>query len=81
MDELKQSLFLAKHLMGRTAWHNAAGTNSTNVLDVLWEWGIGELITEELSNKLLLAKDDKQNKNLLARGRNDGQHRDIRQNM
>jgi hypothetical protein len=29
-------------------------------LDVLWEWGKRELTTEELSNNLLLAKDNKQ---------------------
>jgi hypothetical protein len=47
--------------MGRTTWHNAEDTNNTNVLDVLLEWGKEELTTEELSNKLLLDKDDKQN--------------------
>jgi hypothetical protein len=31
------------------------------VLDILWEWGKEQQLTaEELSNKLLLAKDDKQ---------------------
>jgi endo-1,4-beta-D-glucanase Y len=49
--------------MGRTAWHDAVEKNNNKVLDVLWEWGKEELTTEELSNKLLLAKDDKQNKN------------------
>jgi len=58
-DELKQTLFLARHLMGRTAWYNAAETNSRNVLGVLWEWGRKEMTKEGLSNKLLLAKDDK----------------------
>ena len=48
--------------MGRTAWYDAAETKSTKVLDVLWEWGKEELTTEELSNKLLLAKEDKQKK-------------------
>ena len=79
-DELKQILFLAKHLMGRTAWHDAAETKNTELLDVLWELGKKELTTEELSNKLLLAKDNKQKKPL-ARGRNCGQHRVIRENM
>ena len=58
-DELKQTLFLAKHLMGRTTWNDAAETNNTKLLDVLWEWGKEEPTTEELSKKLLLAKDDK----------------------
>jgi len=31
------------------------------VLDILWEWGNEQETTEEISNKLLLAKDDKQN--------------------
>jgi molecular chaperone DnaK (HSP70) len=79
-DELKQTFFLAKDLMGRTAWYNAAETNSTKVLDVLWEWGKEELTTEELSNKLLLVKDDKEKKRL-ARDRNNGQHRVMTANM
>jgi hypothetical protein len=65
-DELKQTLFLAKHLMRRTAWHGAAETKNTELLDVLWELGKEELTTEELSNKLLLAKDDKPKKKCLA---------------
>jgi hypothetical protein len=52
-------LFLAKHLLGRTSWHDAAETNKTKALDVLWEWGKKELNTEGLSNNLLLAKEDK----------------------
>ena len=52
-------MFLPKHLVGRTAWHDAAETNNTKVLDVLWECGKEELTTEELSNKLLLGKDEK----------------------
>ena len=61
-DEVKQTLFLAKYLLGRTALHDATETKNTNVLDVLWELGKEELTTEELSNKLLLAKDDKKKK-------------------
>jgi len=73
---------LAKYATGRTAWHDAAEANNTEILDILWEWGKEQLTTEELSNRLLLAKDDKQNKkNRVTRGRNDGQHRVIRQNM
>ena len=48
--------------MGKTAWHNAAEKNITKLLDVMWEWGKEELTTEELSNKLLLAKEDKKKK-------------------
>ena len=29
-------------------------------MDILWEWGKEQLTTEELSNRLLSAKDDKQ---------------------
>jgi len=45
--------------LGRTAWHDAAETNKTKALVLLWEWGKKELITEGLSNNLLLAKEDK----------------------
>ena len=61
-DELRQTIFLAKDLMGKTVWHNAAEKNITKLLDVMWEWGKEELTTEELSNKLLLAKEDKKKK-------------------
>jgi hypothetical protein len=44
--------------MRKPTWHNAAETKNTNALDTLWEWVKGGLTTEELSNKLLLAKDD-----------------------
>ena len=81
MDEIKQTLFLAKHLLGRTACNDAAETKSTELLDVLWELGKEELTTAELSNKLLLAKDDKQKKKRLARDRNNGQHRVVRESM
>ena len=53
-------MFPAKHSWGRTVWHDAAEANNTEVLDILWEWGKGQLTTEELSNKLLLAKNDEQ---------------------
>jgi hypothetical protein len=52
-------LFLAKYLLGRAAWHAVTETNKTKALDVLWEWGKQKLITEELSNNFLLAKEDK----------------------
>jgi hypothetical protein len=61
-DELKQTLFLAKNLMGRTAWHDAAETKNTKLLDILREWGKEELTREELGNKLLLSKNNKQKK-------------------
>jgi hypothetical protein len=63
-------LLLAKNVKGRTAWHDAAETKNTKVLDVPWEWGKEELTTEELSIKLLLAK--KISKKWLALGRNGG---------
>jgi hypothetical protein len=54
--ELKKKLLLAKHIMGRTAWHGATETNNIVVLEVLWEWIIEELTPAELNNKILLAK-------------------------
>jgi len=48
--------------MGRTAWHDAAETNSTKVLDVVWDWVKEEITTEELRNKLFLDKVHKQKK-------------------
>jgi ankyrin repeat protein len=44
--------------MGRTVWHDAAETNNTEVLEVLWEWVKEELTPGELNNKRLLTKDD-----------------------
>ena len=71
-DELNtHKLSLAKNLMQKPAWHNPAETKITNALDILWECSKGELTTEELSNKMLLAKDDNQKKSP-ALGRNDG---------
>jgi len=57
--------------MGRTVWHDAAETNNTKVLDVLWEWVKEELTTEALINSFLLDKEDEQNKGL-ASDRNGG---------
>jgi ankyrin repeat protein len=59
-SELKNKFLLTKHIMGRTAWHDAAETNNTEVLEVLWEWVIEELTPAELNNKLLFAKDDRE---------------------
>jgi hypothetical protein len=37
--------------MGRTAWHNAAENNRTDVLEILREWVKEELTSEELIDK------------------------------
>jgi len=59
-DQLKQKFSLAKNLMGKTAWHDAAETNNTKILDVLWDWVKEELITEQLNNNMFLEKQDRQ---------------------
>ena len=46
--------------MGKTAWHDAAETNNTKILDVLWDWVKEELITEQLNNNMFLEKQDRQ---------------------
>jgi len=49
---------LAKENRKRTAWQAAAEWGKTEPLEIIWEWTKAELSTEELNNKLLLAKDD-----------------------
>ena len=41
-----------------TVWHLAAELGKTEPLEKIWEWAKAELSTEELNNKLFLAKDD-----------------------
>jgi len=41
-----------------TAWQLAAELGKTEPLEKIWEWAKAELSTEELNNKLLLAKVD-----------------------
>ena len=52
-------MFLGKNTNGSTAWHLAAYESNLDSLSKLWELGKEVLTPDELSNKLLLAKDMK----------------------
>ena len=51
-------MLLDEDMWGRTAWHVAAEKGKPEVLDILMGWAKELLTPEDISNKLLFAKDD-----------------------
>jgi hypothetical protein len=53
-------MFLANDIWSRTAWHVAAVKDKLQELRKLWEWAKEILTPQELNNKFLLDKDDRE---------------------